>query len=612
MHPSIPLLIASLIYTILIFVLFCKKEKVKTVENKIYFSLLITVIIGIILDICGIYCHLYLPDNSFIRWFVVKLYLAYLLVFVYLITTYVVLISYHKEMTLTKEKEQSKKVKRILNTLNIILAISLILNFVLTFTYYKEGNQVYLFGSNTIYVYGISALGILSWIYFVIKNRKNISIKKIVPIMLFVVFCVPVILLQLSNPQILVVTSLTAFLVNFMYHTIENPDTQIIDLLTRNKELTEKSVNEKSNFLFKISQELRKPIKDISKDINLLKDENNKEIEKELIEQIDNNAKCANFIINNITDISSMDIKNSNIKEDNYNIKRLFKDIELSTNNNLKNNNKDSKIKFTIKENTSYPETVYGDKIKLKQIIMSVINNSIKYTDNGHIDLEIDAIVRYDMCRFIFTITDTGIGMDIIKVNKLLSKEEELKDNIIEENNLNLSIPIVKKLLKIVGGNINITSKENKGTTVTLVINQEINYDSTGLILKDINNYSNPKRKLRVLLVDNNDELERVEKILDERDIDKVVTLFGQDCIDKIEHNEEYDLIIIKDELKEETAYEILNKLKQIPKFKTPVIIAIDKEKEFIKDHFIKDGFKDCIILNDDKKALEKTLNKYI
>ena len=182
MHPSIPLLIASLIYTILIFVLFCKKEKVKTVENKIYFSLLITVIIGIILDICGIYCHLYLPDNSFIRWFVVKLYLAYLLVFVYLITTYVVLISYHKEMTLTKEKEQSKKVKHILNTLNIILAISLILNFVLTFTYYKEGNQVYLFGSNTIYVYGISALGILSWIYFVIKNRKNISIKKIVPI----------------------------------------------------------------------------------------------------------------------------------------------------------------------------------------------------------------------------------------------------------------------------------------------------------------------------------------------------------------------------------------------------------------------------------------------
>ena len=71
-------------------------------------------------------------------------------------------------------------------------------------------------------------------------------------------------------------------------------------------------------------------------------------------------------------------------------------------------------------------------------------------------------------------------------------------------------------------------------------------------------------------------------------------------------------MIIIKDELEEETAYEILNKLKQIPKFKTPVIIAIDKEKEFIKEHFINDGFKDCIILNDDKKSLEEALNKYI
>ena len=138
---------------------------------------------------------------------------------------------------------------------------------------------------------------------------------------------------------------------------------------------------------------------------------------------------------------------------------------------------------------------------------MSIINNSIKYTDNGHIDLEIDAIVRYDMCRFILTITDTGIGMNISKVNKLLSKEEELKDNMIEENNLNLTIPVVHKLLKIVGGNINITSKEGKGTTVTVVINEEINYDSTGLMLKNINNYSNPNRKLRVLLVDDNKEL---------------------------------------------------------------------------------------------------------
>lgn len=608
MNVAISFIVLSIFYSVFINISSYRKKYVPTIDTKLFYKMITLNLIGLILELL---CYYTVSNNlSFLPQLLNRLYLTYLLIFIALFNLYTIYLFY--KVNHYKQEEINVFYNKISKISYVSFAFIIIIVLLFPIEFQNINGYIYSIGVGINIIYFVATVFIIFWSILIIVNIKRIFQKKYAPIIIFIVLSVISTIIQQKNPGLTFTTVMETFVIFIMYHTIENPDTQIIDLLTRNKELTEKSVNEKSNFLFKISQELRKPIKDISKDINLLKEEKNKEVEKELIEQIDNNTKCANFIINNITDISSMDIKNSNIKEDNYNIKRLFKDIELSTNNNLKNSNKDSKIKFTIKENTSYPETVYGDNIKLKQIIMSVINNSIKYTDNGHIDLEIDAIVRYDMCRFIFTITDTGIGMDISKVNKLLSKEEELKDNMIEENNLNLSIPVVHKLLKIVGGNINITSKENKGTTVTIVINQEINYDSTGLILKDINNYSSPKRKLRVLLVDNNDELERVEKILDERDIDKVVTLFGQDCVDKIKHNEEYDLIIIKDELNEETAYEILNKLKQIPKFKTPVIIAIDKEKEFIKDHFIKDGFKDCIILNDDKKALEEIINKYI
>ena len=608
MNVAISFIVLSIFYSIFINISSYKKKYVPTIDTKLFYKMITLNLVGLILELL---CYFTVFNNlSFLPQFLNRLYLTYLLIFIALFNLYTIYLFY--KVNHYKQEEIDGFYNKISKISYVLFTVIILTVLLFPIEFHNVNGYIYSTGMGINIIYFVATVFIVFWSILIIINIKRIFQKKYAPIIIFIVLSVVSTIIQQSNPGLTFTTVMETFVIFIMYHTIENPDTQIIDLLTRNKELTEKSVNEKSNFLFKISQELRKPIKDISKDINLLKDENNKEIEKELIEQIDNNAKCANFIINNITDISSMDIKNSNIKEDNYNIKRLFKDIELSTNNNIKNSNKDSKIKFTIKENTSYPETVYGDKIKLKQIIMSVINNSIKYTDNGHIDLEIDAIVRYDMCRFILTITDTGIGMNISKVNKLLSKEEELKDNIIEENNLNLSIPVVHKLLKVVGGNINITSKENKGTIVTIVINQEINYDSTGLILKDINNYSNPKRKLRVLLVDNNDELERVEKILDERDIDKVVTLFGQDCVDKIEHNEEYDLIIIKDELGKETAYEILSKLKQIPKFKTPVIIAIDKEKEFIKDHFIKDGFKDCIILNDDKKQMSDILSKYL
>ena len=605
MNIAISFIILSIFYSIFINISSYKKKYVPSIDTKLFYKMITLNLIGLILELL---CYFTVLDGfSFLPQLLNRAYLTYLLIFIALFNLYTIYLFY--KINHYKQEEINIFYNKISKISYICFAFIIVIVLLFPIEFYNINGYIYSKGIGINIIYFIATVFIVFWSILIMINIKRIFQKKYAPLIIFIILSVISTIIQQKNPGLTFTTVMETFVIFIMYHTIENPDMQIIDLLTRNKELMEQTVNEKSNFLFKISQELRKPIKDISRDINLLKNEKNKNIEKELIEQIDNNAKCANFIINNITDISSMDIKNSNVKEDNYNIKRLFKDIELSTNNNLKNSNKDNKIKFSIKENTKCPDAVYGDKIKLKQILMSIINNSIKYTNDGHIDLEIEAIVRYDMCRFIFTIIDTGIGMDISKVNKLLSKEEELKDNVQGDNNLNLSIPTVHKLLKVLGGNINITSKENKGTTVTIVINQEINYDSTGLILKDINNYNNPKRKLRVLLVDSNNELGSIENVLDKKDIDKVVTLFGQDCIDKIEHNEEYDLIIIKDDIND-SAYEILNKLKQIPKFKIPVIIVIDKEKSFIKEHFINDGFSDCIVLEKDK--IEDILNKYI
>ena len=219
--------------------------------------------IGIILDIIGIYCHLYLPDTSFIRWLVVKLYLAYLLTFVFFITLYMISISYKDKMKFLLDRTKYK-MGRLIKFLTFIFILSQVLNFVLTFTYFKDGNAVYLSGSNTLFVYGMAAIGILSWVVLVLKNRKKIPVMKVVPIIIFCLICIPVILLQLSNPEILVVTSLTAFLVNFMYHTIENPDKTMLSELYRNKELVEQTYIDKSNFLFEMTGEVREPLFHIS------------------------------------------------------------------------------------------------------------------------------------------------------------------------------------------------------------------------------------------------------------------------------------------------------------------------------------------------------------
>lgn len=604
MHPSILLLAISLIYTILIFILFSIKDKKNTLENKIYMSLLVTVIIGIILDICGIYCHLLLPDTSFIRWFVVKLYLAYLLVFVYLITVYVVLVSYKKEMKLVKEKETNKKVKHIVNFLTFVLIISLVLNFILGYTYYKNGNEVYLFGPNTIYVYGISAIGIISWLYFAIKNRKGISLRKIIPILLFVAFCIPVILLQLSNPQILVVTSLTAFLVNFMYHTIENPDLKQLEEVTRNNEITEQAYIDKSNFIFEMTQEVREPlnyIKNTSKE--LLDNDRKKEEYQEGLNYIYNASRQLDFVVNDVLNVSSLDVQKVKILNNRYNLDMIYDDlvkrIGMSVNNNVE-------FRHTIPSKVPY---LYGDNIKLKQILYSILMNSVKKTEKGFIEFNIDTIEKYDVCRVIFRITDSGVGIGIDKINEILSTTSELnKDDIVNLEKSEFNIKLCQKIIKSLGGNLLIKSKLGKGTEVILTIDQKIYREKEDKNNNLFNSYSNK----RVLVVNQDKKVnEIIKKVFNESDINASYMLYGADAIDRIKSGKKYDYIIIEDDMKEMSGYETLKKLKEISKFNIPCIVVLDSNKENIKKHYLDDGFSDYILTSDLRNELKRIMEKY-
>ena len=603
MHPSILLLAISLIYTILILILFCIKDKKNTLENKIYMSLLITVIVGIVLDICGIYCHLLLPDTSFIRWFVVKLYLAYLLVFVYLITIYVVLVSYKKEMNLVREKENNLKVKRIVNFLSFVLIISLILNFILTYTYYKNGNEVYLFGPNTIYVYGISALGIFSWIYFVIKNRKGISLRKIIPILLFVVFCIPVILLQLSNPQILVVTSLTAFLVNFMYHTIENPDLKQLEEVTKNNEITEQAYIDKSNFIFEMTQEVREPlsyIKNTSKE--LVDNDYKKEEYKEGLNYIYNASRQLDFVVNDVLNVSSLDVQKVKFLNNRYNLDMIYEDLIKRVESSI---SKNVEFRYNMPNNVPY---LYGDNIKLKQVLYSILMNSVKKTEKGFIEFNIDTIEKYDVCRVIFRIIDSGVGIGIDKINEILSTTSELnKDDIVNLQKSEFNIELCQKIIKSLGGNLLIKSKLGKGTEVILTIDQKI-YREKEDNFNLFNNYSNK----RVLVVSQDKKVnEVIKKVFNESDINASYILYGADAIDRIKSGKKYDYIIIEDDMKEMSGYETLKRLKEINKFNVPCIVILDSNKENIKKHYIEDGFNDYILTSDLRNELKRIIEKY-
>lgn len=137
MNLSIPLLILSLVYILLIAYLFFSKKKINTIENKLYTFLLFITIIGVLLDLTGIYCHLNLSEKSFFRWIIVKFYMIYLLTFVYLVSIYIICVSKSRE---NKEASKDSIIKSLFfnktsTIITIIYLICFCLNFIFPFNY---------------------------------------------------------------------------------------------------------------------------------------------------------------------------------------------------------------------------------------------------------------------------------------------------------------------------------------------------------------------------------------------------------------------------------------------------------------------------------------------
>jgi len=498
------------------------------------------------------------------------------------------------------------KMSNIVKILYGILFIALILNFVLTFTYHKNGTAVYLIGSNTIFVYGMAALGIISWIIMVLKNRKKIPTIKVVPIIIFCLICVPVILLQLSNPEILVVTSLTAFLVNFMYHTIENPDKTMLNELYRNKELVEQTYEDKSNFLFEMTGEVRNPLFNIGNICNNIKNINDVDEIKKGIKEIYTYVKQLDFVVNDVLNVSNLDVQKIKFIDNRYNINNLYGEIVNKINSCIDTNN--IEFRASISNNIPY---LYGDSIKIKQIIMSILLNSIKKTRKGFIEFNIDMIERYDICRLIITIKDSGVGISLDKINEILSNTGELDTEDIKEiEKAELNIKLCQKITKLTGGSLMIKSQENKGTEVMLTFNQRKVLSDKNSYLEKYENFVNTNKK--VLLVSQDKELSKnIKRKFTDKEISISHLLNGLDAIDKIKSGKKYDFILVEDDMKEMTGFTTLKELKKIDKFNIPVIIMLKDNKINIKEEYIKDGFKDYILLNNISVELDRIIDKY-
>lgn len=591
MSVGISFTMCSFFFIALLNIVFFKKERFNTLENKIYSYLILTSLFGTII---GVPCYYFMKYKEIFGVFNIitsKLYLVYLVMWLMIFTMYILLIT-------VKNIDKSKLIKNIF----AITAILLVGVIVLPLYYHNENGIVFSYGPSTNLMYLISGIFILIVIVCMLKNIRFLKQKKFIPITAFLIVGTVIMVIQKLNPGLLLLTFGEAFITFLMYFTIENPDVKQINELARNNEIVEQTYIDKSNFLFEMTGEVREPLNNIRRLCDLIMEEKNIDDIKMGVKSINNSIRQLDFVVNDVLNVSSLDVQKVKFLNNRYNLKMLYEDlikrVEPSVNNKVQ-------FRSNIVSNIPY---LYGDNIKLKQVLYSILMNAVKKTESGFIEFNINTIEKYDVCRVIFTITDSGSGIGIDKINEILSTTGELdKQDIINLEKSEFNIELCQKIIKSLGGNLLIKSKVGMGTEVILTIDQRIYRENEQKIINYENMYTNKK----VLVVNQDKKVNEIlKKIFKENNINASYILYGMDAVDRIKSGKKYDYIIIEDDMREISGYETLKRLKEIDS-DIPCIILLDSNKEKIRDHYLKDGFRDYIMLNDLKNELKRIVDKY-
>ena len=588
--------ILSLVYCIMTCVLFFKRDRIRGLETRVYGIILATNLFGVVLEIIvNLSVREIIPIPPLLINFLLKLLNIYLVSWVALFAYYMILVS-------VKNKDLIDKVKKIILIFDTFGGILILIS---PIEYVRNSTSVYSTGLSVNITYVFSTVYILLCFLLTIRNIKVIFQKKYYPILLFLALGVIIVPIQFAYPELTLMLPLHTFVTCVMYHTIENPDVKMLNEMYKNKELMEQGYEDKYNFLFEMTQEARGPLVNINNLSSALRMEDDPQKVKDGLLTLNNMVRQLDFSVNNILNISSLDVSKVKIVDNKYDLEKMCHDLEVRVRPEVK-----PTVKFYLNMPKQLP-ILYGDYMKIRQILYSLLVNACKNTENGMINMKVNLIEKYDVARLIFNISDTGMGMPIEKINEILSATGSLDQSEIENlEKKEFNVKTCQKVVKIMGGNLMIKSNIGEGTEVILTIDQRVYHEKDNSILNQYENAITNYRKV-LIVSQNKDKLAIIKKKLSDNHITYSNLYYGADAIDRIKSGKKFDFILVEDEMKEMSGFMTLKGMQEIPGFKMPVIIMLNEDKENIKDHYLEDGFSDYLLLDSLEVELDRIIEKY-
>lgn len=396
--------------------------------------------------------------------------------------------------------------------------------------------------------------------------------------------------------------------------------------LTKEKNMLEQLVraNEaKSQFLANMSHEIRTPINGILGMDSMLLKECKDEVLREYAKNIQSAGQSLLSIINDILDISKIESGKLEILPIKYELFSILNDCYNLTKAKLQ----EKPLEFEIRVNENLPSWLYGDEVRIRQIINNFLSNAVKYTKQGKVTFCLDYEQKSDeQIRLVISVADTGIGIreeDLGKLFTSFTRIEEKRNRNIEGTGLGLSL--TKNLVDLMGGEVIVESTYGRGSCFTARIPQKI-VDATPmgdfsrryqqyLSSSDDDTLSFSAPEAKILVVDDVEmNLKVVKGLLKETQIQIDTAVSGRQCLERVKTTR-YDVIFLDHMMPEMDGIETLQNMKLLKdnlNREVPVIMLTANAIVGAKEEYIQAGFTDYLTKPIQETELLAMLVKYL
>lgn len=397
----------------------------------------------------------------------------------------------------------------------------------------------------------------------------------------------------------------------------------ILSKLFMQKNKSEQDSKAKNEYLANMAHDIRTPINTVlGMNEMILRENTNVEVN----EYANNIKRASNILVelvNDILDISKIESGNMELLEDSYEVGELLNDVITVIKDKCKKKN----LQFVVNIDKSIPYQLYGDVNKIKQVLLNLLTNAVKYTQSGTVTFEITVMNRNgsDNVELYVSVTDTGSGIQPENLNSIFSsfkRIDEIRNTKIEGTGLGLNI--VYNLLKLMKSKIEVQSEYGIGSKFYFLLDQKIvNNRPIGEYLDSFNSQINRKNnykvgfiapEARILVVDDNEmNLLVASKLLKDTQMKIDIVSSGFGCLAKI-NEKKYNLILMDIKMPELDGVETLRRIRggNSINVDTPVIALTADVVAGVKEKYLKEGFIDYIAKPIDAKKFESKVGSYI